>query len=599
MLSRTPHRDATNKTDEENISPDINENAYEINTINSNAFNPKTFASCEVEEADLPDRETFTNNDLSMREEQTKDEKICQIKKQIESGAAGANIQSKFIIIDDVVYYISKPDSDTVIRLYVPEHLRESIVVQYHDSNGHLGIDKTYDSIRQKYYWPNLYKQLYSYITTCVTCQARNLRKTNPLVQETDIPPYPFAKIAIDLSGPYPETLSGNKYIIGFIDHFSGYPEAFAVKDKKAETIAHLLIEEIIPRHSVPLQILSDNGSENVNRVMKKTCKALNISHVTTSFYHPQSNGRIERFHKTLHDILSKLMKDDTKTWDLYLNQALAAIRFNISESSKFSPFYLLYNRDAVLPVDNLMKPHRKYVGEDMHKIMLNQQHKAFLLVHRSLKQAKKRQMKYKNRNSTEERLQVGDPVYYKNHLRKNKLENRWTPYYRIIDQTSPVSFIIKNQLTGTTTKAHAEHLRFAKIDIWDIPKDNNNKRLRKTTYVAPPDSSTEMEVDSDSDSEYNIPLAKLVEKNRKERDNSSGKEAIPLMELSKLLKEKERKENAMSYSTDSSSSEEPMSENEVVKTKFKTRKVGRKFSPKSDNNSGIKTLLMSISNIL
>lgn len=171
------------------------------------------------------------------------------------------------------------------------------------------------------------------------------------------------------MSGSYPETLSGNKYIIGFIDNFSGYPEASAVKDKKAETIAHLLIEEFIPRHSVPLQILSDNGSEKVNRVMKETCKALNISHVTTSFYHPQSNGRIERFHKTLHDILSKLMKDDTKTGDLYLNQALAAIRLNISESSKFSPFYLLYNRDAVLPVDNVMKPHRKYVGEDMHKL--------------------------------------------------------------------------------------------------------------------------------------------------------------------------------------------------------------------------------------
>ena len=70
-------------------------------------------------------------------------------------------------------------------------------------------------------------------------------------------------------------------------------------------------------------------------------------------------------------------------------------------------------------------------------------------------------------------------------------------------------------------------------------------------------------------------------------------------MELNKLLKEKERKENAMSYSSDSSSSEEPMSENEVVKTKMKTKKVGRKFSAKSDKNSEIKKLLTSLSNIL
>ncbi|CAG2228657.1 unnamed protein product [Mytilus edulis] len=160
-------------------------------------------------------------------------------------------------------------------------------------------------------------------------------------------------------------------------------------------------------------------------------------------------------------------MKDDTSTWDLFLNQALAAIRFNISESSKFSPFYLLYTRDAVLPIDNIMKPHRKYIVEDLHQIMLNQQHKAFVLVHRSIKQVQKRQLKYINKNCVDEGFKIGDPVYCKNHLKKNKLDNRWTPYFRIVDQTSPVSFMIKDQLTGVVRKAHAEHLRIAKIDEW------------------------------------------------------------------------------------------------------------------------------------
>lgn len=87
-----------------------------------------------------------------------------------------------------------------------------------------------------------------------------------------------------------------NKYIIGFIDHF------FRIS------------EETIPRHSVSLQIMGDNESEYVNRVIKETYGALTIMHVTISLYYPQSNGRIERFNKTLSDILSKLMKDDTKT---------------------------------------------------------------------------------------------------------------------------------------------------------------------------------------------------------------------------------------------------------------------------------------------
>ena len=81
-------------------------------------------------------------------------------------------------------------------------------------------------------------------------------------------------------------------------------------------------------------------------------------------------------------------------TWDLFLNQTLAAIRFNVSESNKLSPFFLFYNRDVVLPIDNLLKPRRKYTGDDLHKIALQQQHKSFHLVHKRLKKEKKRQVK-------------------------------------------------------------------------------------------------------------------------------------------------------------------------------------------------------------
>ncbi|KAK7505910.1 hypothetical protein BaRGS_00002632 [Batillaria attramentaria] len=102
-----------------------------------------------------------------------------------------------------------------------------------------------------------------------------------------DVPPYPFAKVSLDLSGPYPKSLSGNKYIVAFVDHYSGWPEAFAVPDKSAETVAHLLTEKIIPRHSCPLQLVTDNGTENENRIMRETLKELRIDHVTTSFLSP------------------------------------------------------------------------------------------------------------------------------------------------------------------------------------------------------------------------------------------------------------------------------------------------------------------------
>ena len=82
------------------------------------------------------------------------------------------------------------------------------------------------------------------------------------------------------------------------------------------------------------------------------------------------------------------------------LNQALAATRLNVSESSKLSPFILLYNRDVVLPIDTIMKPRRKYLGEDYHQIALQEQQEAFVSVRNHLKKAKKRQAKYADRGT-------------------------------------------------------------------------------------------------------------------------------------------------------------------------------------------------------
>ena len=263
-----------------------------------------------------------------------------------------------------------------------------------------MGIDKTYDAIHLKYYWVNLFKMVSAYVNKCQTCQLRSSQKTKPPVQEMDIPPYPWAKCAVDVSGPYPTSLSGNKYIISFIDLFSGFPEAFPTPDKSAQTMAHLIIDEIFLRYSAPLEILSDNGSENINHVIKETLKELNVHHVTCSYYHPQSNGVVERYHKTLVDIISKMVNTNEGDWDLFLSHTLGAIRFGVNESTKRSPFFLLYNRDPVLPIDNILKPRRKYQGEDPHKIALEQQHKAFLLVHQNRRKAMKKRNELANKNA-------------------------------------------------------------------------------------------------------------------------------------------------------------------------------------------------------
>lgn len=80
-----------------------------------------------------------------------------------------------------------------------------------------------------------------------------------------------------------------------------------------------------------------------------------------------------------------------------------------------------MYNRDVVLPLDTLLKPRRRYMGEDQNKIALQEQHKAFMLVHKNMKEAKKKQKDQADKKSKDEEFQVGDPVYLKNNRRQNK----------------------------------------------------------------------------------------------------------------------------------------------------------------------------------
>ena len=88
-----------------------------------------------------------------------------------------------------------------------------------------------------------------------------------------------------------------------------------------------------------------------------------------------------------------------------------------------------------------------------MHQLALQEQHIAFMLVYGRLKKQQRRQAKYPNKNAKEVQIQVGHPVFYRKHVHYGKLDIKWEPFYRVIEQTSPVTFVIENQLNGKTSK--------------------------------------------------------------------------------------------------------------------------------------------------
>ena len=119
-------------------------------------------------------------------------------------------------------------------------------------------------------------------------------------LQMTEIPECPFDKIAMDLVTECETSSSGNKHILIIIDYLKGWQEAFPIPDKSADAIVSTFINQYFPVHMCPRYILSNNGREFKNHLMDQVLQQLGIDHIFSAPYHPQSNGKLEVFHKYL-----------------------------------------------------------------------------------------------------------------------------------------------------------------------------------------------------------------------------------------------------------------------------------------------------------
>ena len=200
-------------------------------------------------------------------------------------------------------------------------------------------------------------KDIRKYITNCTLCHREKAKVQAYPLQMTEIPDRPFDKIAIDLVRECETSTSGNKHILTIIDHLTGWPEAFPIPDKSADTIVSTFINQYLPVHMCPWYILLDNGMEFKNTLMDQVLKQLGTERIFSAPYHPQSNGKLEVFHKYLKPTLKKLCEKDPSNWDKYINQVLASYRVTPNLATMETPFFLVYGRDPNLPLHQLLEP--------------------------------------------------------------------------------------------------------------------------------------------------------------------------------------------------------------------------------------------------
>lgn len=152
--------------------------------------------------------------------------------------------------------------------------------------------------------------------------------------------------------GPLPETEKGNKWLLVAIDNATKWPIARPLKIASAENVATFIYEEIVLRFGCPIEILTDRGSQFLSHMLEEYLSLLKTKHLKTSAYHPRTNGMVEKLNGTIKSAITKLVADNSTTWDSYIDQVLFTCRIVKQASSNESPFRLVYGKDPVLPGD-------------------------------------------------------------------------------------------------------------------------------------------------------------------------------------------------------------------------------------------------------
>lgn len=275
--------------------------------------------------------------------------------------------------------------------------------------------------------------------------------------------------------------VSGNKYILVFTEYLTKWVDAYGIPNKNAETVVNHFIQ-FVCAHGVPKELITDQGREFCNQLNDLFCKKMGIVHKVASPYHPQTGGHTERFNRTLTTMLLHYVNDKQNDWDTKLPYVLFAYRTSQHSSTGQTPFFLVYGREARLPVEVELPPSVDSEAGLVDRVNV------FLELDCYRKSAaaniKKKQVKQKKHHDKKVRDHVfneGDEVLLHNTRKLSrkggKLDPLWTGPYEVQNVLNNGCYRLKGKLAAVNGNRLKRFHKSEKIDRRTVNPDTANQR--------------------------------------------------------------------------------------------------------------------------
>ena len=370
--------------------------------------------------------------------------------------------------IEKDVLYRTKQLNDTAetgkrLQICVPEQLKQ-VVHEWshaHPTAGHFGITATLQRCGERFYYPGMKKDSETRVRACPECLAKIQRvKVRDAVHHPRKTGYVGELLFVDLVGPMPVTRDQYKYILTIEDAYSRHVTAVPIRNKESATVTKHLMDRYVSIFGTPTAIHSDQGKEFTSQIFKDLMDKLQVRRTTTPTYNPQSNGNLERFHRTLNSIIRVFCDREDSEWEHYLPSATLAYNTKKHSSTGITPFSAMFGRECRLPIDLIIpSPDDKNKELNVHvRETLNRFQRMYSHV-RNKNQAVIRRNAQLYSGKTNE-IQIGTKVWYlaprKVKGKPMKITDQWMGPFKVTGKPTPVLVeITPSDYEGPTITTH------------------------------------------------------------------------------------------------------------------------------------------------